>query len=282
MSDGKQPNERFYWLKLKKDFFKRHDIKVIEGMENGKDYVLFYLKLLCESLDHNGNLRFSDTIPYSESMLASVTGTNIDVVRSAMKILVSLNLVEVLDDQTIFMREVEKMTGSETASTIRSRECRLRQSEAEMLQRNKMQQIATQENRDKSIDNIYTTPTESILLVSRAHEDEKTDTRRSTWISKINAHLRKNCHLGFYLTHLNNCLKEEPKLQSHIDAINKVLEILYQPSSKSDLDAVLQLSEDSFVKLVNKFIDANGIEDEKAYVWTSVYNALKENNHDGN
>ena len=117
MEEQKRENERYYWLKLKKDFFKRHDVKIIEGMENGKDYVLFYLKLLCESLDHNGNLRFSDTIPYNESMLASITGTNIDVVRSAMKVLVGLNLIEIFDDQTIFMREVEKMTGSETAST---------------------------------------------------------------------------------------------------------------------------------------------------------------------
>jgi hypothetical protein len=38
--------KRYYWLKLKRDFFKRHDIKIIEAMPNGKDYVLFYLKLL--------------------------------------------------------------------------------------------------------------------------------------------------------------------------------------------------------------------------------------------
>ena len=67
--------ERYYWLKLDRGFFKRHDITVIEDMPNGKDYVLFYLKLMLESVDHEGALRFSDTIPYSESMLASVTRT---------------------------------------------------------------------------------------------------------------------------------------------------------------------------------------------------------------
>ena len=40
--------ERYYWLKLKRDFFKRHDIRVIEDMPNGKEYVLFYLKLMVE------------------------------------------------------------------------------------------------------------------------------------------------------------------------------------------------------------------------------------------
>lgn len=113
--------KKFYWLKLKKDFFKRHDIKIIEDMENGKDYILFYLKLLCESVDHSGSLRFSDTIPYSEKMLSTITGTNIDIVRSAMKVFTSLEMIEILDDQTIYMREVEKMIGGESDSAERVR-----------------------------------------------------------------------------------------------------------------------------------------------------------------
>lgn len=55
--------KKYYWLKLKRDFFKRHDIRIIEKMQNGKDYVLFYLKMLLESIDHEGELRFSDAIP---------------------------------------------------------------------------------------------------------------------------------------------------------------------------------------------------------------------------
>lgn len=106
--------KRYYWLKLKRDFFKRHDIRIIEAMPNGKDYILFYLKLLCESVDHDGNLRFSDQIPYNEDMLATITNTNIDVVRSAIKIFTQLNMMELMDDGTFYMNEVEKMIGSES------------------------------------------------------------------------------------------------------------------------------------------------------------------------
>lgn len=127
--------KKFYWLKLKKDFFKRHDIKIIEDMENGKDYILFYLKLLCESVDHSGSLRFSDTIPYSEKMLSTITGTNIDIVRSAMKVFTSLEIIEILDDQTIYMREVEKMIGGESDSAERVRRHRALK-EAQSLQCN--------------------------------------------------------------------------------------------------------------------------------------------------
>lgn len=127
--------KKFYWLKLKKDFFKRHDIKIIEDMENGKDYILLYLKLLCESVDHSGSLRFSDTIPYSEKMLSTITGTNIDIVRSAMKVFTSLEMIEILDDQTIYMREVEKMIGGESDSAERVRRHRALK-EAQSLQCN--------------------------------------------------------------------------------------------------------------------------------------------------
>ena len=60
-------SERYYWLKLDRGFFKRHDIAILEGMPGGKQMVLFYLKLMVESIDHEGMLRFSDTLPYSLS-----------------------------------------------------------------------------------------------------------------------------------------------------------------------------------------------------------------------
>ena len=140
--------KKFYWLKLKKDFFKRHDIKIIEDMENGKDYILFYLKLLCESVDHSGSLRFSDTIPYSEKMLSTITGTNIDIVRSAMKVFTSLEMIEILDDQTIYMREVEKMIGGESDSAERVRRHRALL-QAQALQCNG---VVTKSNGDIEID----------------------------------------------------------------------------------------------------------------------------------
>lgn len=120
-------SKKFYWLKLKRDFFKRHDIRIIEEMPNGKDYVLFYLKLLLESIDHEGSLRFSDTIPYNEQMLAVVTNTNIDIVRSAMKLFTELNLMEVMDDATIYMAEVNNMIGSATDNDAANRQRRCRE-----------------------------------------------------------------------------------------------------------------------------------------------------------
>lgn len=122
MADSEKNSEKkYFWIKLKRDFFKRHDIRVIESMPNGKEYLLFYLKLLCESVDHEGALRFSETIPYNEDMLSTITNTNIDIVRSAIKLFTELDMMDILDDGTIFMQECQKMMGSETYWAERKR-----------------------------------------------------------------------------------------------------------------------------------------------------------------
>ena len=116
--------KKYYWLKLKKDFFKRHDIRIIEALPNGKDYVLFYLKLLVESISHDGKLRFSETIPYNDDMLSTITNTNVDIVRTAVKIFTELGFMELFDDGTIYLRETNLMLGNETEWAKKKRDYR--------------------------------------------------------------------------------------------------------------------------------------------------------------
>ena len=141
---------KFYWLKLKRDFFKRHDIRIIESMPNGKDYILFYLKLLCESVDHEGNLRFSDEIPYNESMLATITDTNPDIVKTAIDVFIQLGMMDVLDDGTYFMNEVNKMMGSCADNDNANRQRRFRERKKVALL--ECYESVTERNESKSIE----------------------------------------------------------------------------------------------------------------------------------
>lgn len=155
-------NGKYYWLKLKKDFFKRHDIRIIEAMPNGKDYILFYLKLLVESVDHEGNLRFSDTIPYNAEMLSVITNTNIDIVKSALTVFTELKMIDVLDDSTIYMNEVSKMIGSAADNDNAIRQQRFRDnkkasktgiSDVSVTKSNaSVTECVTESNESKSID----------------------------------------------------------------------------------------------------------------------------------
>ena len=88
-------------------------MKVLRNMPNGKDYIIFYLSLMLESVESVGHLRFTRLVPYNNEMLAAITETNVDIVRSAVKILCELGLMQIFDDGTIFITEVPKMTGKE-------------------------------------------------------------------------------------------------------------------------------------------------------------------------
>lgn len=161
MADSK----KYYWLKLKRDFFKRHDIRIIEEMPNGKDYLLFYLKLLLESVDHEGSLRFSDTIPYNEQMLSVITNTNVDIVKSAMNLFIELKMIEVLDDKTIYMIEVEKHIGSESSWAEKKRLQRAKKDNVPLLSSECPTEIEKEEEKDKEI-KIHS-------FVHSAHEEEE-------------------------------------------------------------------------------------------------------------
>lgn len=164
-------SKKYYWLKLKRDFFKRHDIRIIEEMPNGKDYILFYLKLLLESIDHEGSLRFSDTIPYNEQMLSVVTNTNIDIVRSAMKLFIDLNMMSICDDQTIYMNEVEKLIGSETEWANKKRVQRLKKDNVPTLSTNCPTEI--EKDKEKYIDTDTEVDVEEDLATTTATEEDQ-------------------------------------------------------------------------------------------------------------
>lgn len=148
MSDDPR-SKRYYWLKLDKDFFDKHYIKIIEAQPNGKDYALFYLKLLVESISYEGNLRISEAIPYDLMSLSAITNTNPDIVKSAIQLFIQLGLVDVLEDHTFYMTKLNEMIGSETIHAKQKRLLRQSRDNVSDLSRNCLIENRV---RDKSID----------------------------------------------------------------------------------------------------------------------------------
>ena len=140
--------KRFYWLKLKKDFFQQHQIKVLKALPNGRLYALIYLELMAESTTHDGELRYSKMLPYDTITLASVIDEDKDNVEKAIETLINLELVEILDDGTIYMREIQKLIGSETGKAERMRDYR----ERKKLENATFLPQCSQENREQRID----------------------------------------------------------------------------------------------------------------------------------
>lgn len=109
--------KRYYWLKLKEDFFDDDTIQYIEEQENGIYYSNFYMKLCLKSLKSDGKLirLIGDTlIPYDVKSLSKLTGVDIDTVRVAMALFEHIGLVKILDTGELYLTQMQEMIGSET------------------------------------------------------------------------------------------------------------------------------------------------------------------------
>lgn len=110
-------DKKYYWLKLKEDFFEEDTLAWLEEQTNGKEYCLFYLKLCLKSLKTNGILIRNVgqiLIPYDVKKLGEITKTDIDTVTVAMELFKKIGLIQILDNGEIYITQLEQMVGSET------------------------------------------------------------------------------------------------------------------------------------------------------------------------
>ena len=110
-------NKRYYWLRLKEDFFQEDVISWIEEQEKGVYYTNFYLKLCLKAINSQGILirRVGDMlIPYDTKALSKMTGVDVDTIIVAMEIFKKTGLVEILENGEIYLTKVMEMVGSET------------------------------------------------------------------------------------------------------------------------------------------------------------------------
>lgn len=114
----KMAAKKYYWLKLKENFFEEDTIEWLEEQENGVYYSNFYLKLCLKSLKTNGILirNVGDIfVPYDVKKLSEMTHTKIDTVIVAMELFKKIGLVQILDNGEIYLTQLELMVGSETS-----------------------------------------------------------------------------------------------------------------------------------------------------------------------
>ena len=120
-------SKKYYWLKLKEDFFEEDTISWLEEQDNGVYYSNFYLKLCLKSLKTGGVLIRNVgeiLIPYDISKLAEITRVNKDTAIVAMELFKKIGLVQILENGEIYLSQLNNMVGAETKAAERMRKSR--------------------------------------------------------------------------------------------------------------------------------------------------------------
>ena len=118
-------NRKYYYLKLKENYFDDDSIVLLESMQDGVLYSNILLKLYLKSLKHGGKLQLDENIPYTAQMIATITRQQIGTVERALQIFLKLGLVEVLDSGTFYMSNIELLIGQSSTEAERKRAARL-------------------------------------------------------------------------------------------------------------------------------------------------------------
>jgi len=129
-----------YYLKSDRDIFKKHYIKLIRHRPFGNDFYALYDVMLHESIDHNGELRNSETLPFDDDTLMMVAfGDCIiqpkdikhftSVVHEGLALFKDLGLIEIRDDGTIVMLKLPEKLGMTSSERVKRFRDKMKQDE---------------------------------------------------------------------------------------------------------------------------------------------------------
>ena len=118
-------NRRYYYLRLKENYFDDDAIVLLESMQDGILYSNILLKLYLKSLKNGGKLQLDEHIPYTAQMIATVTRQQVGTVEKALQIFMKLGLVEPLANGALYMSNIELVIGQSSTEGERKRRARL-------------------------------------------------------------------------------------------------------------------------------------------------------------
>lgn len=126
--------KKYYWLKLKDDFFRDKRIKKLRKIAGGDTYTVIYLKMQLLSIKNNGVLIYEGIEETFAEELALELDEDVENVKVTLLFLHNNGMMEEHEQNQFLMTETIQCIGSETASAERVR--RHREKKVKALQCN--------------------------------------------------------------------------------------------------------------------------------------------------
>ena len=145
-------NKKYYYLKLKENFFNSDEIILIESMQDGMLFSNILLKLYLLSLKFNGFLRLNENMNYTAQMIATLTRHEVGTVERALKVFYEFGLILSTADGSIYMADIEGMVGESSTEADRKRLARANANKGEMADKCPPNVQALSENRPPEIE----------------------------------------------------------------------------------------------------------------------------------
>lgn len=117
-------SKKYYWLKLKDNFFDNKAMKKLRKIAGGDTYTIIYLKLLLKSMQTDGKLYFDGIEETFCEELALDIDEDTENVKITVMYLQKVGLLKEINEKEIELIEIHDMVGSESSSAERVRRMR--------------------------------------------------------------------------------------------------------------------------------------------------------------
>lgn len=222
-------DKRYYWLKLKRDFFSSLAMKKLRRIAGGDTYTIIYLKLQLMSLNNEGYIFYEgvEGTLYEEMALALDEDT--ENVKATMLFMEAMGLIERKSDNEYLLTEVPFLIGSET-------------DKAELMRRKRAQ--ARIEN-GNNVTELLPSVTECYTEKEREKEREKEKEKEKEKEGEKRDRTDYQTIIGMY----NDTCVSFPKLTSLSDARKKAIKARLNTYTIEDFKALFEKAEaSSFLK----------------------------------
>ena len=127
------PEKRYYWLKLKEDYFNSPKIKKLRKIAGGDTYTIIYLKMQLLSIRNEGVITFERIEPSIQEELALKLDEDVENVSVTLNYLQTQGLIDVNDNDEFLLIEASNNIGSEGQSAERKRRFDKRKEQTALL-----------------------------------------------------------------------------------------------------------------------------------------------------
>ena len=182
-------DKKYYWIKLKTNFFDLPTIDWIMSQNNGCEYIVLYQMLCLKTANTDGKLvsQIGEMlIPYDIEKIARDTKYfSNDTIRVALELFKSLGLIYVSDDNTMTISNYDEMVGCESQWAEKKRLYRQKQKQIEGQQQGQIEDNVRQEYRDKRLE----IRDKSIEYRDKSVDKEKEEKeKRETYVSILDSY----------------------------------------------------------------------------------------------
>ena len=260
--------KKYYWIKLKTNFFDLPTIDWIMSQNNGCEYIVLYQMLCLKTANTDGKLvsQIGEMlIPYDiEKIVRDTKYFSTDTVRVALDLFKNLGLIYVSDDNTMTISNYDEMVGSESQWAEKKRLYRQKQKQIEGQQQGQIEgqqqgQIednVREEYRDKRLeirDKSIEYRDKSVDINNKEKEEKE---KRETYVSILDSYTSNDS----LKSSLNDFLEMRKKMKGFTTRAFKL--------ALNKLDE-LSNDDDEKIKIVNQSVMNS---------WKSFYELKEETN----